>query len=295
MKRTPIFSILIGTLLFASCETIVEIEIPGQETKLVFNGYAVPGDTLNIFRLSRSRGVLEPVYQFEPVTDGEIVLYENDIAVDTLHYEVIFSQGDYPARIIFHSGNTYSVKASGGELPSVSAFTTIPIAITPLITFYTRVSHVDNNGNEIGELKFTIPDPAFEENYYQLRLHAIDSGFQMPFIFFNSNDPVLNENASSGFPGEPEFVSQASFDDNLFNGEERSFTINMMSADLSPTLDLVVELISLDRSAYLYDRSLQRQQSAEGNPFAEPAPVFNNIENGYGIFGSLVVARDTTF
>lgn len=304
MKTVFSFLIVMVFLIFASCETVVNVDIPDQVPVLVFNGIAVADDTLNIFRLTKSKGVLEPVtyhfdtatsavYQFDPVTDGEIILFENDIPVDTLHHEVIFSKGDYPTRFIFHSGNTYYIQASGGGLSSVNAFTTVPIAVTPLITSYIPVSYVDKNGNEIGELKFTIADPATEGNYYQLRLHVIDSSFQGS-IYFNSSDPALNIDApsdpSEGFSG----VSQTTFDDHLFNGEQRSFTLNTQS-NFPSTFRLVVELTSLDRSAYRYEQSLALQINAQGNPFVEPAPVFNNIENGYGIFGSLAVARDTIF
>ncbi|MGB3076314.1 MAG: DUF4249 family protein [Chitinophagales bacterium] len=58
---------------------------------------------------------------------------------------------------------------------------------------------------------------------------------------------------------------------------------------------LMVELTSTDRSTFLYNESLRIQNNTEGNPFAEPAPVFNNIEMGYGIFGSRVIARDSIY
>ena len=33
-------------------------------------------------------------------------------------------------------------------------------------------------------------------------------------------------------------------------------------------------------------RSIDLQSYNDGSPFSEPVPIFNNIENGYGIFGS---------
>lgn len=35
---------------------------------------------------------------------------------------------------------------------------------------------------------------------------------------------------------------------------------------------------------FLYKETYALQQSVDGDPFAEPVTVFNNIENGYGIF-----------
>jgi hypothetical protein len=290
MKTVYSFLVIIALLILTSCEMVVEVDIPEQPPLLVFNGNAVADDTLSIFRLTKSRGVLEVIssFQFDPVTDGEIVLYENDIPVDTLHHEVIFDEGDYPTRFIFHSGNTYYIEASGGGLPLVNAFTSVPVVVVPIITSYTPVSFTDQNGNEIAELKFTITDPAPEVNYYHLFLNGRS-------IYFNSNDPALNINApftfGEGFSGVPETF----FDDHLFNGQEKSMTVYMRRFDISPTSGVVVELISMDRSGYLYNQSFRLQLNTEGNPFAEPAPVFNNIENGYGVFGSMAVARDTIF
>jgi len=290
MKTFYSLLVVVVVLIFTSCEMVVDVDIPEQAPLLVFNGLAVADDTLAIFRLTKSRGVLEAgnYDQFDPVTDGEIVLYENNIPVDTLHHEVIFNEGDYPTRFIFHSGKTYYMEATGEGLPLVNAMTSIPVAVVPIITSYIPVSFTDQNGNDIAELKFTINDLATETNYYELSLNGGS-------IYFNSNDPALNVDApfefGEGFSG----VAEAFFDDHLFNGQEKSITVYMQSFVVSPGSGLIVELVSIDRSAFLYDQSLKLQQNTEGNPFAEPAPVFNNIQNGYGIFGSLSMARDTIF
>lgn len=287
-----------------SCQTVLDIDIPEQDSKIVFNGIVVTSDTLNIFRLTKSKGVLDSInyqfdtltgsiLQFEPVTDGEIILYENDIPVETLQNEFIYAESDYPSQYKVQEGKTYRVDASGGGLPSVSASTTVPFAVVPLITSYIPDAFTDKYGAVIAELKFSINDPATEQNYYALHINSFYNGFSGGIIYFNSDDPALNTNTSfeltDGFSG----VGEASFDDHLFNGENRSFTLNMHSYELSQISHLVLELSSMDRSAYLYNQSRLLQAGNEGNPFAEPSSVFNNIENGYGIFGSLVVARDT--
>jgi hypothetical protein len=47
---------------------------------------------------------------------------------------------------------------------------------------------------------------------------------------------------------------------------------------------LTIELHTVTEAYYLY-RFTQRQQDwIDGDPFAEPAQVQTNIENGYGIF-----------
>jgi len=291
MKLISSLAILFIVLTFTACETIVDIEIPDQDTKLVCNAIAVAGDSVNIFRLTKSRGVLEPFsYYYEAVEDGEIVLLENDIPVATLHQE--FNPGDYPCHYPFHSGNTYTIEASADGLTSVNASTVLPFGVVPVITSYTPNVYTDQNGTEIAELKFTLNDPASEENYYTLLINGINN-YGSQDIYFNSNDPALNitssDNGNGGFSGE----NQTSFDDHLFNGQSRTFTINLISYDVSSDFKLEVKLISLDRPAYLYSQSKRLQDVTNGNPFAEPVQVYNNIENGYGIFGSMTIERDT--
>lgn len=294
--KHALYFFLFFTVVFSSCETVVEIDIPGQETKLTFNGFINQSDTLNIFRLTKSKGVTEgTTTNFDPVTDGEIVLFENEVPVETLHHEIIYKEGDYPSHFPFHTGNTYSISANGAGLIPVSATTVCPEAVQPVITSYNPDAYTDDFGNQLGELKFTINDPDLQENYYELQLGTSQAGAENGLIYFNSTDPALNIqqpfNIGGGFSG----VGHTIFSDQLFNGESRSFTLVIASYQADISNGIVLKLSSTDRSFFLYTQSLMNQQEAEGNPFAEPAPVFNNIENGYGILGSMVVARDTVF
>lgn len=294
--RYTIYLLLFLMAVFSSCETVIEIDIPDQETKLTFNGFIGEGDTLNIFRLTKSKSVVEgSTTSFEPVMDGEIILYENEMAVETLHHEIIYQTGDYPSRFSYHSGNTYKISAAGAGLAPVTATTVCPGAVPPVITAFNPEAYTDDYGNKLGELKFIINDPELSENYYELQLTTVQSGMQNGLIYFNATDPALNIqqpfNIGGGFSG----VAHTLFDDKLFNGESRSFTLVIASYMMNIEDGIVVKLSSTDRSFFLYTQSLMLQQQAEGNPFAEPAPVFNNIENGYGIWGAMVIGRDTIY
>ena len=56
--------------------------------------------------------------------------------------------------------------------------------------------------------------------------------------------------------------------------------------------ELILNLKHTSEAYYNYYRSLESQANAQENPFTEPAQVFSNIQNGYGIFA--VYLSDST-
>jgi len=53
----------------------------------------------------------------------------------------------------------------------------------------------------------------------------------------------------------------------------------------APTALTEVKIIRCGENAFKYLRSTARAIQNENDPFAEPSPTWNNIKNGYGIFG----------
>jgi hypothetical protein len=263
---------------------------PEVDPKITCNAMIFAGDTLNLFRLTKSKGALEGnQYQFDPITDGEIILYENGTQIDTLFHQAIFNEGDYPCYYNFKPGNFYHLEANAPGLPAVNASSSMPGIVYPSIISFDPNAYEDAYGNPIGELKFTFPDPGSIENYYLLRLNYLVFDEVVGSVPFNSPDPALGISGGFDLGGGFQGVMETAFSDELFNGETRTFTLR--TAGYSSGIQLV--LISTDRSTFLYNESKWLQESIIGNPFAEPAPVYNNIENGFGIFGSLVIATDT--
>ncbi|KAA3640405.1 MAG: DUF4249 family protein, partial [Bacteroidetes bacterium] len=73
------------------------------------------------------------------------------------------------------------------------------------------------------------------------------------------------------------------FTDKAFDGNE--YTIKGWDYGWWETVEsFKLELVNLSKDGYLYLRSLEDYYNSEGNPFAQPATVYSNIENGYGIF-----------
>lgn len=72
--------------------------------------------------------------------------------------------------------------------------------------------------------------------------------------------------------------------DDLFDGQSYQIKAEFHDWDAKRGKQYHIELISMNRSGYLYRRSIIDYEDAYGDPFAEPVQIFCNIENGYGIF-----------
>lgn len=57
-----------------------------------------------------------------------------------------------------------------------------------------------------------------------------------------------------------------------------------------PFFNLKVVLYTVDYYPYFkYNQTLNKEISNRDNPFAEPTIVYNNIQNGVGIFGGYAI------
>jgi hypothetical protein len=68
----------------------------------------------------------------------------------------------------------------------------------------------------------------------------------------------------------------------LFFSNEISTTANSQK----PKIRYYIEIWRCGENAYKYLKALDKQIVNQDDPFSEPSPVWNNIKNGYGIFGA---------
>ncbi|MBK6700842.1 MAG: DUF4249 family protein [Saprospiraceae bacterium] len=130
-------------------------------------------------------------------------------------------------------------------------------------------------------VKIKIKDNPNEKNYY---------GFNVLYIVEENGsiDTLMNSIGSSDPAFDIDFSSFALFKDELFNGKEYTLSLEVFPSRWGSTqnvVGLIIEAHHFSRDAYLYLSSLARSYYSDGNPFAEPIIVHQNIKNGYGIFG----------
>lgn len=236
---------LLPVLLFCffSCEKDVLL-MPSHEPKLAISGYLYP-DSCTVI-ISVSKNTFPKSFGKIPLITGEqvaVVLYENGVFFDSLRpysKRVIGSnpidsiQNGYVSLKKATPGASYRLNVSCPGYPSVSAQTTLPVAVPILSADTLHIPQV-NTPFQYSEvviysirrvLDFTFSDPTGQNNYYVLNVSSkvnsapADSNYSM-----NLEDNLLFEHQESGdvyadYYGD---LSYRFFSDKYLRGTKGSF------------------------------------------------------------------------
>ena len=263
--------LIILQLLLLSCETVVEVELPEHEPKLVINAVFNP-DSLITVDISASRSAFSSDVH-AAVENATVSLYGEEKHLLDLQY---IGNGLYQADQKPRAGQYYELKVSAPGYPAASAVSYVPAA--PLIKNVragTGPEYNDWQGPTV-IASFTLEDAPEQENFYYLRVFSPDSTYSG--ITYNRNVPIL-----SSAPIEHEFSMETRlfFSDKLFNGQLLHLRLNLEN---SPQQLSYVQVAHITKEYYHYVRMLEKQ-SYNDNINLVPTPVPNNIVNGMGLFG----------
>ena len=299
--------LILSAFLFftaATCERPVELVLPEPEPRLVVISNFTTDEVFQVL-VSQSRSVLDQdmaVY----VTDAKVDILEGGNFLEELK---LMTPPDVPP---FHAttdlrpqaGVIYTLRIEAPGFPVATAQSKIPESVEVASLEVSDLAFRDLDGGKEKEYSFRI-DLGFQdlpevENYYHLqffqqvleyRLEEGDTmltgGFLRPVEFSVAGD---NNSVTTYFSGGVLFA------DIPFDGQFTTYGFRLRAV-VTPRYQLLgqmfAELRSVSEEYYLYHRSLSRQQDSPGAPFSEPVIVFNNIENGHGIFAGYSVSRDS--
>jgi hypothetical protein len=206
-------------------------------------------------------------------------------------------------------GQTYTLRASAPGLEPVEALLTLPNM--PVIASGNYVPRAINSqqtyySGEPGRLTLSIADNAATTDYYLVSGRVLDKdGKYWGRVQVDYNSPN-NTNTSDvtvdrlQLSNADALYNQYPYSDANGNGKLLSLGVdvvlnydNYLAGQTTMPKPAFVEIIvsSLTPDAYRFHQSLQRYFDTDGNPFAEPAPLFSNLRPGYGIFGGSTDAR----
>ncbi len=285
-------SIIILFAFISSCTKIVDIDVPVYSEKPVAYSLFAKDSTFKI-QLTKAVDIFD-AYQ-EPVTEAEVLLYEDDFLVDSLicHDEIFESD------VIAGIDKTYKITAKIDGFETVYASDYIPDS--PVLGGCVIVDNsivLDEEEVLNQEAQITIQDNNPEENFYELiLLKRYISDYTNEEVIANSycysESPVIVEEGQ--LPVYPETLV---FSDKLFNNSEVTLSIfyeaphstnygdgsNITYLDYS----LIVVLRSITPDYYNYTNTLYQhiynQDTDVWNPVSEPVQMYSNIQNGLGIF-----------
>lgn len=271
-------------LFYSACETIVDIDIPKEDTRLVLNGFFNPDSILSV-ALYESLHILDDS-EFKAVEDATVSIFDGDgVKLADLVDE---GSGRYSSAFRPEVGTEYRVKASKTGYQAIEASDIIPGDSARVRAI--QIVRTGEEGSGEYEIKFTIQDYANEDFYEVQLLQRTYYEFEgmayeiMINHYMESEDVVFDDFTSSGIA--------LLFNDVLFNAGESKITVTAFlnsytSCDENPECiseEYFLILRKVSASYFNYNRTLRLQQDLEGNPFAEPVSVYNNVTNGFGIF-----------
>lgn len=309
----PFRYISLGILLLIlnSCEEPFDPQLYEEEAQLVVLSNFSPNSPIEVY-VSVSQSVVEQ----NPTA------YLSHAEVDVLHGDTLLislapaakMDGERVVPYYTHpsfvpeEGRVYTLRVRAEGYAPVYASSYIPqqVALDSInlenLATETPEASSDEEETQIYtyDIKLRFLDPAGEKNYYHLNVYQqikkeISQGdttlsdLLTYKIFFS---PVLNTNhitvnhdggillEDTPFDGTYAHLSfPVRFVLNLGQGEELG--------------DLLVEFRSVSREYFLFHASLSKQKEQGENPLQEPVLVYDNIQNGYGIFAGFNTSKDS--
>ncbi len=282
MKILKIFYLL-PLLLLTSCdedffEQIVEVDVPEHTPTLAVSCYLNAADTvINVF-VTSTVGIL--VNEDPPeVTDAEVRLLKDG----NLLYEIpYFGNSVYQLNNITPLGDenaVYTLEVSAPNFESITAKQRMPQSVPISNAEFEAEGTITEDGDRVNKVTIEWTDPGGVENYYIFGMEA-EIQFDPSDEPFRNYEPLGSTDPLAEDSGNYIYMKDATFDGN--NYKLIAYNYGDYEQFESVKFHVFIQTITEDR--YLYEISLEAYENSKDNPFAEPAILYSNIENGSGLF-----------
>jgi hypothetical protein len=293
MKNTLI-ALMMFVLLF-SCETDVDMDLGPHTPVLVVHGFVSTGD---FFKISVSKTTNSKIVNVDEliVDNATVILYENDIARDTIPYDPFIKR--YASLVIAVPGNTYKIVVQAPGFTTVEATAVASPEVATTIKSYEKNARSDVDGSLLNDIVFSIADPASQPNHYYVEISGTLTGYFCTYTF----DPSVEQFQGSLNPFEPDDCigsDEILITDKRFNGIVKDVAISATAWAMEEfdngnrMLRPYLTKYTVSEEYYNYLRDGIAADLFEGNPFAEPRITKGNVRNGYGLFAVYSVTVDT--
>lgn len=306
MKKLTIASAILASVIgFASCEKVLDVDLPEGVNGIVFEGYIENGQFPYVL-VSRSSSYFDPIN-----TAAEAIL--NSLVTP----DSVFITVDGVRTAMDLTCLSDLTPEQQQEALDILGFPSFPEGLD--LCLYTKFAMVGELGKSYtmdayveGE-KYTATTSIgiqimFDSLWYKDETPLDDS---LGSIWVNLTDPlattdyyyVWTENLTQNRPMAP-IDGGPSFGDRLFAGEQISFNIwqgsNLANDDGSGEEywwfregdTVVVKLGTIDQGVYEFWESVDAASNL--NPFSSPTPVFSNFDNGgRGVWAGYATTLDT--
>jgi hypothetical protein len=294
MKRYNWSTVFLGVvLLLGGCESTLDWTFDSlPKLTIIAHPSTANRDSTRVY-IFASQSPLDSNHFYTPAKlEVEVTELESDLTYkldSTRKGDIVYFE--FPPNFL-KEGFQYSIKAYAPGFEPVHSTTEIPTPskITDLQIKDVQIAPSElNNFKNILHYKVSFNIDHYPTNwYYHLIFYNVYEGD--PFAY------VIEPELSDKIP----FIKNYEFGilldrHEIPDGEPLEFSFVDWSIKNNDLKTVYVELRSITPDYYKYSSSLARQVLVRQDPFAEPIPIFNNIEGGYGNFSGFspnVVSSD---
>ncbi len=291
-----------------SCIEVIEVPDDFYTDNIILNSIVEPDSTvmINISRSLPPAGVIE----FEFVSDADVRISEvgNEQEVVCQYHE----NGWYTSSdLVVEADRDYEISVGIIDKPELTSTTRIPgkpivenvfiqydsiyfsIVDDPTILQYYLVTLLGyHHTYDIDHLPDGTQEEVWKYEYRALRMESDDASIDA--FLYNRVGRVNNATGlnftDSFWDIVPDYTGDSFIiSDQTFQGETKEFLMQITERglwfiDSIRTVDLQIH--SIDYNYYQYLLTFAQYWTTDETPFTERARVYNNIEGGFGIFGS---------
>ena len=307
---------IIFVLVLFSCRKELDFKIEDNEKKIVVSSIINP-DSLIKINLSKSLGVLEDDINFTFIENATVKLYENDIFIENLIYDI--RKYAYFSTIQAKIGKTYKIEAEAPDMDKISAKTTLLNPFPILSIDFSQFLIIDEPMYEdiddpnfpdktiAGIINIEIENQVDIENYFIINFYQLDTAYYFDTINYVYTDSVIGfHQISKGYGATQatqsitydywynKFLGGLAFSDAIYTNKNINYTFEV-EFPYKPGHWIYFDLFTIEKNFYQFIESNEKYQMNNGNPFGEPVQVYSNVENGFGQFFSYTYKSDSVF
>lgn len=280
---TPFF------LLQCQFETTIDIKDINHSNQLAVIAQLSQIDTIYKVFVTQSFGILD-TNGYDGLKNAEVLLLKNGAIFQSFEYnELEKSYFSSTFSSLENDESEYELIIEAPNFNKITSKQSMPKK-TEIINGQLKLeTEVNSSGQPLDEVAITFKDLPTIANYYMLKIYVCNQ-------YILDNDTIAERSLRLGEVIDPIMKKIQDnnptgllFNDNSFNGDEVTLRVfdNFSS---STNIKLQLELFSLTEESFLFYQTYQRYYDTRGDLFSEPVIVYDNIENGHGIFGLAAVS-----
>lgn len=301
MKRLALLLIGCMMMMATTCERPLELQFPETSPSLVVISNFTSDQDLMV-QVSLSRTILASP-GIEYLTGAQVNVFEGTRQLEQLELVIpndgtpFYQSQEFRAEI----GVEYGIQVLVPGFEEVIAMSSIPEQIDlERVNIENLVIEKRSDSIEAYTLDLNVgfQDPGNQKNYYHLKLYQQFERFTVlrsDTIVTSSSIRELQFSAAINNNYQvAHYEGGVLLEDTPFDGSAQNYSfplqVNVAFQEELPG-KIIAELRTVSEEYFLFYSSVSRQQQAPAVPLAEPVIIFNNIENGRGVFAGYAQSR----